>query len=189
MIFEKTLLDIKYVLIFFTTIVWNISHSTKNSARYYHKCTQVFAENTRYSCSIFIKFGISRQVFENYSNLKFNKNSSNGSRVPCGQTDGRTDRRRTDVMKEAFFRNYAKAPNTNSVRSPHRNQRAFKRKSKRWEMYREIIYVFYKNHNVTNKYTMQTKCRVLSVKPGSIYTNHCALCSYVMSPVRRLQSG
>jgi hypothetical protein len=30
------------VLIFSTTFVWNISHSKKNSARYYHKCTYVF---------------------------------------------------------------------------------------------------------------------------------------------------
>jgi hypothetical protein len=27
------------VLIFPTTFAWNISHSKKNSARYYHKCT------------------------------------------------------------------------------------------------------------------------------------------------------
>jgi len=30
------------VLIFSTASVWNISHSKKNSARYYHNCTQVF---------------------------------------------------------------------------------------------------------------------------------------------------
>jgi hypothetical protein len=30
------------VLIFSTTCVWNISHSKKNSARYYHKCINVF---------------------------------------------------------------------------------------------------------------------------------------------------
>jgi hypothetical protein len=29
------------ILIFFTTSVGNISHSKKNSARYYHKCTYV----------------------------------------------------------------------------------------------------------------------------------------------------
>jgi hypothetical protein len=31
-----------YGLIFSTTFVWNISHSKKNPARYYHKCTSVF---------------------------------------------------------------------------------------------------------------------------------------------------
>ena len=31
-------------------------------------------------------------LFENYSHIKFHKNTSSGSRVvPCGQTDGRTD--------------------------------------------------------------------------------------------------
>ena len=31
------------------------------------------------------------QIFEKYSNIKFNGNSSSGSRVvPCGQTDGQT---------------------------------------------------------------------------------------------------
>jgi len=39
---------------------------------------------------------IFRQIFEKFSYIKFNKNSSSGSRdVPCGQTDkgmdGRTD--------------------------------------------------------------------------------------------------
>ena len=36
---EKKLLNIKCVLIFSTIFSWNISHSMKNSARYYHKCT------------------------------------------------------------------------------------------------------------------------------------------------------
>ena len=36
----ETLLDMKVcVLISFTTSVWNISHSKKNSASYYHECT------------------------------------------------------------------------------------------------------------------------------------------------------
>jgi len=30
------------VAIFSTTFVFNISHSEKNSARYYHKCTPVY---------------------------------------------------------------------------------------------------------------------------------------------------
>jgi hypothetical protein len=36
----KNLLKIKCV--FSTTLVWNISDSKNNSARYYHKCTYVF---------------------------------------------------------------------------------------------------------------------------------------------------
>jgi len=44
------LLTIKCVLIFSTNSVRNISHFKKNSARYYHKYTQIFALNARYSC-------------------------------------------------------------------------------------------------------------------------------------------
>ena len=38
-LFEKMWLNIKCVLIFYTTFVWNISHSKKNWTRYDHKCT------------------------------------------------------------------------------------------------------------------------------------------------------
>ena len=35
----------------------------------------------------------SRQIFDKYSNTKFNKNSSGGNLVdPCGRADGRTNR-------------------------------------------------------------------------------------------------
>jgi len=40
-----------------------------------------------------MKLEFSQQVFEEYPNIKFHVNPSSGSRVvPCGQTDGRTDR-------------------------------------------------------------------------------------------------
>jgi hypothetical protein len=43
----------------------------------------------RYCCQIFIKLEFSRQIFDKYSNIKFHKNPSSGSRdVPCGQTNG-----------------------------------------------------------------------------------------------------
>jgi hypothetical protein len=46
----------------------------------------------RYAYKILIKVKFSRQIFENYSNIKFHKNSSIGSRVvPNGRKDGRTD--------------------------------------------------------------------------------------------------
>jgi hypothetical protein len=32
----------------YTTFVWNIAHSKKNSARYYHKCENVFMQSTHY---------------------------------------------------------------------------------------------------------------------------------------------
>jgi hypothetical protein len=35
-----------------------------------------------------MKFEFSQQIFEKYSNIKFNENPSSGTRdVPCGQTD------------------------------------------------------------------------------------------------------
>jgi surface polysaccharide O-acyltransferase-like enzyme len=52
---KKKLLNIKCVLIFCTTFVWNISHSKKNSARYYHQCTLVFMWSTRLFFSDFNK--------------------------------------------------------------------------------------------------------------------------------------
>jgi hypothetical protein len=49
----------------------------------------------------------SRQIFEKYSNVKFNKNPTSGSRVfPCGQMDGRTNMTKLIVA----FRNFATAP-------------------------------------------------------------------------------
>ena len=65
----------------------NISHSKKNSARYCHKCENVFMKGTRYSCRILMKFESSRQILERISNIKHHKNPSNGSRVvTCGRT-------------------------------------------------------------------------------------------------------
>jgi predicted transcriptional regulator len=89
--FRKKVTEYKMcVLILSTTFVWNISHSKKNSVRYYHNCTQVFMSSTRYSCQILIKLEFSRQLLEKLSN--FLKYPSSGSRVPpCVQTDGRLD--------------------------------------------------------------------------------------------------
>jgi hypothetical protein len=44
--------------------------------------------STRYSCQILIKCQSSKQIFKNYSNIKFHENPSSGCRaVPCSQTD------------------------------------------------------------------------------------------------------
>jgi len=49
-------------------------------------------QGTRYSRYISVKIAVSRQILENYSNIKFHWNTSSGSRVvTCGQIDGRTD--------------------------------------------------------------------------------------------------
>ena len=54
-----------------------------------------------------MKLEFSRHIFETYSNIKFHKNLSSGSRVvPCGRTDRRTDMTKLVVA----FRNFANAP-------------------------------------------------------------------------------
>jgi hypothetical protein len=52
---EKCIECRSYVLIFSTIFIRNISHSNKNSAIYYHKCTQFFMQITRYSFQIFFE--------------------------------------------------------------------------------------------------------------------------------------
>jgi hypothetical protein len=85
--FWKKLLNIKCVLIFSTTFVWNISHSKNNAARY-HKCHR-YSHKVCYSCQSLIKLEFSWQIFEMSSNIKFHENPSSVSRVVPG---GRTDR-------------------------------------------------------------------------------------------------
>ena len=76
--------------------VWNIFHSTKNSASYYHTYISVFMWSSRYSCQSLMKLEFSRQIFEIFSNTKFHKNPSSGRRgVPCRQA-GRQAGRKTD---------------------------------------------------------------------------------------------
>ena len=106
-IFWKKLLNKICVFWFFsTTVIWNISHSYKNSVRYCHECENIFIQNARYFCRIVMKLDVSRQSFEKSSNIKFHQNSSSGSRiVPWGRTD-----RRTDMKLLVAFRNFAKAP-------------------------------------------------------------------------------
>ena len=46
---------------------------------------------TRYSNQILMKLEYSRQIFENYSNIKFHENLFSGSPVvPCGRVDTQT---------------------------------------------------------------------------------------------------
>jgi len=64
--------------------------------------------STLYSCPILMTLEFSRKIFKHFSNIKFHKNPSSGSRViPCGRTDGQTDTTKLIVA----FRNFAKAPN------------------------------------------------------------------------------
>ena len=57
------------VLTFSTNFVWNISHSRKNSARRYHKCTQFVTYITCDYSQILIILQFFRHIFEKYSNF------------------------------------------------------------------------------------------------------------------------
>jgi len=51
-------------------------------------------QNALYSCHILMKLELSLRIFEKYLNIKFHSNPFSGNRiVPCGRTDGQTDRR------------------------------------------------------------------------------------------------
>jgi len=74
---------------FSKTLVRNISHSDKECARYYHKCTQVFVKSTHYTCQILTNLAFFRKFSRN-------KQTSNNMKIrPVGaelfHTDGRTD--------------------------------------------------------------------------------------------------
>jgi hypothetical protein len=91
-IFGKKSPNVKCVLIFSTTFIWNISHSQKNSARYCHKSENVFMWRARYFCRILKKLAFSWQVLEKVLKFKCHQNPSCGSRVvPCGLTDGQNE--------------------------------------------------------------------------------------------------
>jgi len=63
--------------------------------------------NIRYSYQIPMKLKLCRQIFQKYSNIKFNENPFSGSRVL--HADGRTDRRDVTVLRVAFS-NFAYVP-------------------------------------------------------------------------------
>ena len=62
-VFGKVYWTEKRVLIFSTNIVWNISRSKKNSARYYHKCTYVFM----WSAVILVRFEWNLNFLDRFS--------------------------------------------------------------------------------------------------------------------------
>jgi hypothetical protein len=62
--FRKYVFEHKCVLIFFTTFVRNISHSTKKWAIHDHTCMLVFMWRICYSSQIVTNFEFSRQIFE-----------------------------------------------------------------------------------------------------------------------------
>jgi hypothetical protein len=60
--FRKTLLNVRCVLIFCTTFIWNVSHSQERSARYCHKCENVLSSYIVMS-SVFYILYVSPFVF------------------------------------------------------------------------------------------------------------------------------
>jgi len=88
--------------------VWNISHSKKNWARCYHKCTCLVGLHVKYPLlsSYFIETWIIRQIFEKYSNINFGENPSGWEPSYSMRAGGR----RTDMKPVACFRNFANAP-------------------------------------------------------------------------------
>ena len=87
--FQKECMEHKMcVLIFTKNFNWNISQPKKNSARYYHKCIQVFKYSTHYSCQILVKLEFPWQIFKKSSNIKSDESPFSGSRVvACRQAD------------------------------------------------------------------------------------------------------
>jgi hypothetical protein len=64
----------------------------------------------RYARQIVIKIGFCRQIFEIYSDIKFNENPSSGSRVVlCSQVEGRKDGQTDMTELTLAFRNFANA--------------------------------------------------------------------------------
>jgi hypothetical protein len=93
---EKKIENKMRVLIIFTTFIWSTSHSKKNLARYYRKCTYIGLHvKYRYSCHISITLELSRHIFEESSNIQFYETSSSGSwLVECGCTDRKKNRQK-----------------------------------------------------------------------------------------------
>jgi hypothetical protein len=72
-------------------------------------------KSTSYSCQILIRIEFSWHIFGKYSNIKFNENPSNRSRVvPCGQTDGQADNRHGEA--NIHCRSFANAPKNAGIR-------------------------------------------------------------------------
>ena len=75
----------------------------------------------RYSSNILVKLELYRQIFAKYTNITFHEDPFSGNRdFTCGRTDGRTDRRKTDMTElTVAFLNFAYASNSCYVFSVH----------------------------------------------------------------------
>ena len=88
---KKSLLNTKCVLRFSVQILSEEFFVLRRNDRNMIKKKYIgLREKYRYYCQILIKLEFSRQIFKQYSNIKFHENPSSGSRVvPCRRTDGR----------------------------------------------------------------------------------------------------
>ena len=107
-IFEKKVPEYKiYVLIFSITFVWNISHCTKNSARYYHKVYKEFYVKYPLLLSHFSETLIFWIYFGNMLTFRISWKSVQWEPSCSLRADGRTDRqidRQTNKHDEANSR-------------------------------------------------------------------------------------
>jgi len=106
---KKKLLNTKCVYVnILKRISWNISFSTKYSARCYHKCISVFTLSTLYLRQILKNLEFSRQILESMRILNYMKNITVGAHLL--QTDGRTDRQsdrldEVNTLYSQFYKN------------------------------------------------------------------------------------
>ena len=87
------------VLIFSTTLVWNISHSKKKWVRYDKKCISVFVWSTGYSCQILMTPELSRQIFRKMCKCKISWKSVQRKPSCSMRTDGRADRNEEAISR------------------------------------------------------------------------------------------
>jgi hypothetical protein len=81
--------------------IWNISHSKKNSARYYHKYTQVLRQSIVIFCYNLIQLELSHHIFEKHSNVEFHEIRLLG--VELLHAEGRKDSQVSNFMKIRQF--------------------------------------------------------------------------------------
>jgi hypothetical protein len=116
----KTLRDTKCVLIFSTSFVRHISHSMKNRASEI-KTVCRSASNVPLCLTISTETGtFSTYTFEIYSNTKFHKNPSSGSRnVPCRRRQKQILSKSIDIRTSANLA--AKTHTTINLHKPDSN--------------------------------------------------------------------